>query len=50
MDRGAGGCKNKEGLDSITGEFYQTFKEMITLLDKLFQGTEKEEMSSECIL
>ena len=45
MDRGAGGCKNKEGLDSFTDVFHQAFKELITLvLDKLFQGTEKEDM------
>ena len=45
MDRGAGGCKNKEGLDRFIDEFYQAFKELITLvLDNLFQGTEKEKM------
>ena len=45
MDRGAGGWKNKEGLDHFIDEFYQAFKELITLvLDNLFQGTEKEEM------
>ena len=32
MVRGAGGCKNKKGLDHFIDEFYQAFKELITIV------------------
>jgi len=36
-------CKQRPGLDTFTGDFYQTYKKEITIIFlKLFQKTEEE--------